>query len=135
MDRAYNANNTNSDWNSHAETRLIGRHANRIYQNRKMYVPAVVELFTTWEPCLMCVGTIVLNRIDRVVYACSDPRGGATGLKPEMVGTGYQKIWPKFIQNTTFRQDCYDLLVNHMTSQAPRWGSMLADMKAMQANW
>jgi tRNA(adenine34) deaminase len=37
------------------------------------------ELFVTKEPCPMCAGAAVLARVRRVVFACSDPRGGAAG--------------------------------------------------------
>lgn len=37
------------------------------------------ELFVTKEPCPMCAGAIVHARVDRVVYGCGDPRGGAAG--------------------------------------------------------
>ena len=34
-------------------------------------------LYVTLEPCLMCTGAIIQTRIKRVVYGCSDPKGGA----------------------------------------------------------
>lgn len=34
-------------------------------------------LYVTLEPCLMCAGALVQSRVDRVVYACSDPKAGA----------------------------------------------------------
>lgn len=36
-------------------------------------------LYTTLEPCAMCAGAMVLSRIDRLVYAASDPKAGACG--------------------------------------------------------
>lgn len=36
-----------------------------------------MTLFTTLEPCLMCLGTILLYHIGRVVYGAKDSRGGA----------------------------------------------------------
>jgi tRNA(adenine34) deaminase len=33
----------------------------------------------TLEPCLMCMGAIILARIDKVVFGCFDPKGGAAG--------------------------------------------------------
>lgn len=37
------------------------------------------ELYVSVEPCLMCVGAIVHARLQRVVYGCADPKGGALG--------------------------------------------------------
>jgi tRNA(adenine34) deaminase len=34
-------------------------------------------LYVTLEPCLMCAGAIYQSRIDRIVYAASDPKAGA----------------------------------------------------------
>jgi tRNA(adenine34) deaminase len=36
-------------------------------------------LYVTLEPCAMCAGAIVLARVPRVVYGCSDPKAGAAG--------------------------------------------------------
>jgi tRNA(adenine34) deaminase len=36
-------------------------------------------LYVTKEPCAMCAGAIVAARIERVVFGCSDPKGGAAG--------------------------------------------------------
>jgi tRNA(adenine34) deaminase len=33
--------------------------------------------FVTLEPCAMCAGALVHARVARVVYGCSDPKGGA----------------------------------------------------------
>ena len=36
-------------------------------------------LYVTKEPCAMCAGAIVAARIERVVFGCRDPKGGAAG--------------------------------------------------------
>jgi tRNA(adenine34) deaminase len=36
-------------------------------------------LYVTLEPCTMCAGAIVLSRVPRVVYGCTDPKAGAAG--------------------------------------------------------
>ncbi len=36
-------------------------------------------MYVTLEPCAMCAGALVLSRIDRLVYAASDPKAGACG--------------------------------------------------------
>ena len=37
------------------------------------------DLYVTKEPCPMCAGAIVLARLRRVVFGCSDSNGGAAG--------------------------------------------------------
>jgi len=34
-------------------------------------------LYVTLEPCIMCIGAIMHARVQRLVYAASDPRAGA----------------------------------------------------------
>jgi tRNA(adenine34) deaminase len=34
-------------------------------------------LYVTLEPCIMCAGAIVAARLDRLVFACEDPKAGA----------------------------------------------------------
>lgn len=36
-------------------------------------------LYVTLEPCAMCAGALVLSRIPRVVFGCTDPKAGAAG--------------------------------------------------------
>jgi tRNA(adenine34) deaminase len=36
-------------------------------------------LYVTKEPCAMCAGAIVAARVDRLVFGCRDPKGGAAG--------------------------------------------------------
>ena len=38
------------------------------------------KLFVTLEPCPMCAGALVMARIEEVVYAASDAKGGAESL-------------------------------------------------------
>lgn len=34
-------------------------------------------LYVTLEPCIMCVGAILQARVQRLVFGCLDPKGGA----------------------------------------------------------
>lgn len=37
------------------------------------------DLYVTKEPCTMCAGALVLTRIRRVIFGCTDPVAGAAG--------------------------------------------------------
>ena len=37
------------------------------------------ELYVTLEPCAMCAGAMIHARLQRLVYAASDPKAGAAG--------------------------------------------------------
>ena len=43
-------------------------------------------LYVTLEPCAMCAGAIVLARVPRVVYGCTDPKAGGAGSVLDVLG-------------------------------------------------
>jgi len=43
------------------------------------YRLAGCTLYVTLEPCAMCAGALIHARLDRLVYAASDPKAGACG--------------------------------------------------------
>jgi tRNA(adenine34) deaminase len=43
-------------------------------------------LVVTLEPCAMCAGAVVLARVPRVVYGCTDPKAGAAGSVLDVLG-------------------------------------------------
>ena len=43
-----------------------------------------LTLYVTLEPCAMCAGAISHARIDRVVWAADDPKGGAIAHGPRL---------------------------------------------------
>jgi len=63
------------DPSAHAEIMAL-RAAGLQLQNYRL---AACTLYVTLEPCIMCAGAIIHARIARVVYAASDPKGGAAG--------------------------------------------------------
>lgn len=45
---------------------------------------AEVTCYSTLEPCLMCMSTLLLHGIGRVVYGAKDPEGGASYLLEDL---------------------------------------------------
>jgi tRNA(adenine34) deaminase len=73
--RGANARESTNDPTAHAELLAIQEAARTLGRWRL----TGVTLFVTLEPCAMCAGAMVLARIDRLVYAASDPKAGAAG--------------------------------------------------------
>jgi tRNA(adenine34) deaminase len=46
--------------------------------------PEKMCIYTTLEPCLMCMGAILLFGIGRVVFGAKDPYGGAEIVRPNL---------------------------------------------------
>ena len=71
----HNLRETSNDPTTHAEMVAIRQAAESIGHWRLLDT----TLYVTLEPCVMCMGAIILARIPRLVYACRDPRAGAVG--------------------------------------------------------
>lgn len=66
---------TERDPTAHAEMIALRKGAQVLGNERLVGATLVVTL----EPCPMCLGAAILARIDRLVYAASDPKSGAAG--------------------------------------------------------
>ncbi|MBE9535765.1 MAG: nucleoside deaminase [Proteobacteria bacterium] len=73
--RGHNRTERDGDPTAHAEMVVI-RKASKKMGNWRL---SAAELYVTLEPCTMCIGAAVLARIDRLIFACKDPKSGAVG--------------------------------------------------------
>ncbi len=111
-----NKQSANNNWFNHAENSLIKRFASEIKTARKQNKS--VEVYTTVEPCLMCLGTMVHNRITRIVYSCPDPIAGSTHIMPPT--KWYAKKWPK-IESGPYAEESCRLMLEGCKKDAPNW--------------
>ena len=70
---AGNQTTRDCDPTAHAEI-VVLRAAAKMLGNYRL---TGTTLYVTVEPCAMCAGAMVQARIDRLVYGCDDPKGGA----------------------------------------------------------
>ncbi|MDD5285416.1 MAG: tRNA adenosine(34) deaminase TadA [Desulfuromonadaceae bacterium] len=73
--RGHNLRETSQDPLAHAELIAIRKAARKLGSWRLLDA----TLYVTLEPCIMCMGGIILARIPKVVFGCYDPKGGAAG--------------------------------------------------------
>jgi tRNA(adenine34) deaminase len=73
--RGHNLRETEQDPTAHAEMIAIRQAAQKLGSWRLIDC----TLYVTLEPCVMCMGGIILARIPHLVYGCRDPRVGAAG--------------------------------------------------------
>ena len=73
--RGHNEREARQDPTAHAEILALQQAAAAVGAWRVLDSTLVVTL----EPCAMCAGAIVLARVPRVVYGCTDPKAGAAG--------------------------------------------------------
>jgi tRNA(adenine34) deaminase len=73
--RGYNLREGKQDPCAHAELLAIRQAARRLGAWRL----TGTTLYVTLEPCPMCMGAILLARVERLVFGCFDPKAGAAG--------------------------------------------------------
>ncbi len=80
--KAYNQREQLNDPTAHAEIVALTQAAAAL-ENWRLNG---CTMYVTLEPCPMCAGALVLSRMDRLVYGCSDPKSGACGSLYNIVG-------------------------------------------------
>jgi tRNA(adenine34) deaminase len=109
--RGYNLRESRQDPSAHAEMIAIRKAAAKLGSWRL----TGATLYVTLEPCTMCMGAVILSRLERVVFGSYDPKGGAAGslfdfsndprlnhsvtLVPEMRGEETSALLSNFFRN------------------------------------
>jgi len=82
--KAYNQREQLKDPTAHAEIIALTQAAAALQTWRL----TGCTMYVTLEPCPMCAGALVLARIDRLVFGCTDPKAGACGSLYDIVRDG-----------------------------------------------
>lgn len=73
--RARNTQRTGQSRLYHAELQLLLTSAARVGQDEGR-----LTVYSSLEPCVMCLSALILARVRRIVWACGDPSGGGQRL-------------------------------------------------------
>ena len=129
-----NSLNTDKNLFSHAEINLMQKYSSKIKKtidssNLK------IEIYTTLEPCLMCLGSSLMHRINRIIFSCPDPRCGATKLNKKTLPKWYIKQWPK-IEGGLLKEQSSELLIEYLQNKKQKFFKNILKMyKDMQKGW
>jgi tRNA(adenine34) deaminase len=104
--RGYNRIETLKDATAHAEIIAIGA-ASAARGDWRLDGSTV---YVTVEPCMMCLGAVLLARVERLVFGTPDPRAGACR---SVLDTGGLKYMGReiSINGGVLEQDCRGLLL------------------------
>lgn len=83
ISKGYNKIESLNDPTAHAELVTI-RKASNVLKSWRLYGTTI---YTTLEPCLMCLGAMLQSRIKRLVYGTKDPKVGSTDLVKSIINT------------------------------------------------
>lgn len=92
LGEGWNCPISTADPTAHAEISALRAAALRVNNYR---LPGCT-LYVTLEPCAMCVGALIHARIERLVFAASEPRAGAVLSRLKLLDEthfNHQVIW------------------------------------------
>lgn len=95
-----------TDGTAHAEMLAI-RKAVKVHENWRLNN---CTLYTTLEPCPMCMGAIQSSRIKRIVYGTKDPRLGACGSWVDLVHDNKHPFHQVEVTSGVCEYECSDIL-------------------------
>jgi len=101
------------DPSAHAEIVTLRRAAQKLDNHR---LPGTT-LYVTLEPCLMCVGALVLARVSRVVYGVPEPK---TGALESLLDAQRLPLNHRFeVESGVLADECRQLLVEFFRARRP----------------
>lgn len=77
---AYNLRESHNDPTAHAEMLVLRQASKKLGRWR-----LGGTLYSTLEPCVMCAGALVQARVEKLVFATTDPKAGGCGSVVDVV--------------------------------------------------
>jgi tRNA(adenine34) deaminase len=108
----HNERELRQDPTAHAEVLALQRAASALGSWRVLGCTLVVTL----EPCAMCAGAIVLARVPRVIYGCTDPKAGAAGSVLDVLAEERLNHRPEVVVGVR-ADECAQLLRNFFATR------------------
>ena len=96
------------DPTAHAEIKALRAAAAKIGNYRLNGL----HLYVTLEPCAMCAGAISLARIEKLIFAADDPKGGAIFHGPKFFEQETCHWRPEVEQDETYDEEAGALLTD-----------------------
>lgn len=119
-----------TDGTAHAEMLAIQK-ATRVNDNWRL---SNCTLYTTLEPCPMCMGAIQSSRIQRVVYGTKDPRMGACGSWVDLVHDNKHPFHQVTVTAGVCEYECSDILKRFFRWRRKENADQKASLKASFLN-
>lgn len=94
---------------------------------------AGITIYSTMEPCLMCYATLLVNRVNKVVFAYEDVMGGGTNLSLADLSPLYSSMKVEVTKNV-LRSESLQLFQNFFKEEGNDYlrGTLLANYTLQQ---
>ena len=112
----------------HAENSLIEKYGDKMYECFKR--KESIKLYSTLEPCLMCLGSAVMNKVTEITYIQPDPHAGACSIDVKTLGIRYSENMP-IIRQVDYSRLPYELLISFFISEIEKgnkWGDKMLEI-------
>ena len=103
---AHNQPIADHDPTAHAEIKVLRAAATKLGNYR---LPGL-HLYVTLEPCVMCAGAISLARIEKLIFAADDPKGGGVLHGPKFFDQPTCHWRPDVVQDQAHAEAAGNLL-------------------------
>jgi len=120
---------------AHVEHTVLAQLSHRLRAKRLAESAAHICLYTTLEPCLMCLGIAVLHRVSRIVIACPDPSAGTIALDVQSLGSMYRHWWPTCETGLYRIEACQLIIASLRKTPFPAWHALLPAYEQVLAQW
>lgn len=109
ISKAYNKKEKTKDATSHAEIIAIKKACRKL----KTWHLEECTLYTTLEPCIMCIGAITQARIKKIIYISENSKFGFTNYFKNNKITNHKLIVEKYSNNKEYEE----ILINFFRSK------------------
>ena len=76
---------------------------------------STVKVYSTMEPCLMCTATLIVNKVQTIVYGFEDAMGGGTNLPLKLLSPLYASH-PLQVTAGVMRRECLRFFYHFFTN-------------------
>ncbi len=120
ISRDHNQIYTLKDRLAHAEILALKKVQKELYDNKRQ-----ATIYTTYEPCPMCLGAIVLSRLKRVVYGVDLDNSGAINLLDNFPLLFQGKKWKPEYTAGVLADQCKDVFMKSWFAESMREKGLL----------
>jgi len=106
ISRGHNQIYTLKDRLAHAEILALKKVQKELFENKRQAV-----IYTTYEPCPMCIGAIVLSRINKVVYGVDLDNSGAISLLEHFPLLFKRDKWKIYYTSGVLVKECAEVFM------------------------
>ena len=103
--KSFNKRNKKNNALAHAEIIAIDKACKKVHD----WVLEGCSMYVTMEPCVMCAGSIVQARLDRLVYGTSSDKNGCCGTLMNLVNN--EKLTHKVeVTSNVMKDECSEII-------------------------